>query len=120
RLMIYSTVSWYLCLLLFVSQRTETFCMLALFGAGLSQSLSMISLVLLLVQTSERRLRGRVMGVRMLAIYSLPIGLVAAGWLIPRFGYPAVATGYAASGLVLTVVIWLVWRRCLWQVQPSA
>jgi hypothetical protein len=41
--------------------------------AGLNQSLSMVALSILLLRTSsEERFRGRVMGVRMLAIYTLP------------------------------------------------
>ncbi len=71
----------------------------------------MLSLALMLLRTSDPHLRGRVMGVRMLAIYSLPIGLTAAGSLIPMFGYPATASGYAILGIILTLAIGWGWRR---------
>jgi hypothetical protein len=65
----------------------------------------------MLLRTSQPHIRGRVMGVRMLAIYSLPIGLTVAGSLIPIYGYPATASGYAILGIVLTTLIGWFWRR---------
>jgi hypothetical protein len=42
----------------------------------------MVSLQITLLREAGERFRGRVMGVRMMAIYSLPLGLLAAGPLI--------------------------------------
>jgi hypothetical protein len=39
----------------------------------------MLALSIMLLRSSDQRFRGRVMGVRMLAIYTLPLGLLAAG-----------------------------------------
>ena len=55
--------------------------------AGFAQSLSMVALTVILLRSSDPRLRGRIVGVRMLAIYSLPLGLLAAGALIERIGF---------------------------------
>ncbi len=68
--------------------------------AGVFQSLAMVSLTVILVREAGQRFRGRVMGVRMMAIYSLPVGLLVAGALIERIGFAATATLYAAFGLV--------------------
>ena len=57
----------------------------------------------------------RVMGVRTLAIYGLPIGLMLAGVLIDRVGFPLTNTLFALVGLLLTVAIGLRWRDVLWQ-----
>jgi hypothetical protein len=54
------------------------------------------------------------MGVRMMAIYSLPVGLLAAGALIERIGFAATATLYAGLGLALTIVIAFRWRAVMW------
>ena len=60
------------------------------------------------------------MGVRMLAIYSLPLGLLAAGPLIDAFGFHVTASLYAVIGLVFTVLIALRWRAHMWPaVQPT-
>ncbi len=60
------------------------------------------------------------MGVRMLAIYSLPLGLLAAGALIDEIGFAATGTLYAATGLALMLTIVLHWRADLWHVHAPA
>ena len=55
------------------------------------------------------------MGVRMMAIYSLPLGLLAAGALIDRIGFRAMASLYAVVGLVFTLIIALRWPTVLWR-----
>jgi hypothetical protein len=51
--------------------------------------------------------------VRMMVIYGLPIGLMAAGSLIDWIGYPATGTLYAASGFAAVAAIALHWRADL-------
>jgi hypothetical protein len=60
-----------------------------------------------------------VTGVRMMAIYSLPLGLLLAGTLIPWIGFHATASLYAIVGLVCTGVIWAKWRASLWRSGPT-
>ena len=62
-----------------------------------------------------RRACARVIGVRMLAVYGLPLGLLAAGLLIPRVGYRNALTLYTTLGLGVTILIGLVWRAALWR-----
>ena len=88
--------------------------------AGFLQSLAMISIAVILMRAASEHFRGRVMGVRMLAIYSLPIGLVAAGSLIGEIGFAATGTLYALAGLVLMLVIVLHWRADLWPAHAPA
>jgi hypothetical protein len=84
------------------------------------QSLSMVALTVILVREAGQRFRGRVMGVRMLAIYSLPVGLLIAGALIERIGFALTATLYAAIGLAFTVIIAVYWREHMWPaLQPT-
>jgi hypothetical protein len=59
-------------------------------------------------------MRGRVMGVRMLAIWGLPLGLVAAGPLIAQLGYAATTLLYTGLGLAATLAIGYRWRHALW------
>jgi hypothetical protein len=60
------------------------------------------------------------MGVRMLAIYSLPLGLLAAGSLIGGIGFAATASLYAAAGLALMLAIAAHWRADLWNIHAPA
>ena len=120
RLLIGATLTWYAMLLVFVEIKAMPIAMLCLMLAGMAQSLSMISAAVILMRTASVRLRGRVMGVRMMVIYGLPLGLLAAGSLIDLIGYTAMGTLYAASGLLTMVAIALHWRAELWPVHAPA
>jgi hypothetical protein len=111
---------WYLTLLVFVQIQTLTAAIACLMLAGFSQSLTMISLAVILMRTANEHLRGRVMGVRMMVIYSLPLGLLAAGSMIDSFGFALTGTAYATAGLALIVAIALRWRADLWDVRAPA
>jgi predicted MFS family arabinose efflux permease len=120
RMMIASAVLWHVLLLFFAQMQTLSSGVVALLIAGVFQSLTMVSLTVILVRESGQRFRGRVMGVRMMAIYSLPVGLLIAGALIERIGFAATATLYAAVGLAFTIIIALRWREHLWPaVEPT-
>jgi Na+/melibiose symporter-like transporter len=114
RTMLLACALWYLCLFGFVATRQPALAMLLLAAAGACQSTGMLALSMLLLRGSDQRFRGRIMGVRMLAIYPLPLGLLLAGALIPRIGYGWTAQLMLGSGLLLALVIGLAWRRQLW------
>lgn len=114
RLMILSTAVWYVLLILFAQAQSIPVAIACLMMAGFAQSLSMIALAVILLRSAGERLRGRVMGVRMMAIYGLPVGLLVAGPLIEQFGFVPTASAYAAVGLFFTFVIALRWREELW------
>lgn len=120
RLMIKAAILWHTCLLAFAFTTNYWLGMVLLLCAGFMQSLSMVSLALMLLRTSEPSIRGRVMGVRMLAIYSLPLGLLLAGTLIPKIGYVATAGGYAGLGIALTIFIAVFWRKNIWEPGSAA
>ena len=120
RTMMLGAVVWYLCLLGFALPISVPVAYALLMGAGVAQSLSMISLSIILLRTSDERFRGRVMGARMLAIYTLPIGLLLAGPLIPAIGYRSLVALYVALGLLLLAAIALVWHHELWPREARA
>jgi predicted MFS family arabinose efflux permease len=120
RLMIGAAVAWYAMLLVFAQIQTVPAAMACLMLAGFSQSLTMISIAVILMRSASEHFRGRVMGVRMMVIYGLPLGLLAAGSLIDLIGFAATGTLYAASGLALMLVIVLHWRADLWHLHAPA
>jgi hypothetical protein len=75
----------------------------------------MISMTASLLTAAGERFRSRVMGVRMLAVYGLPLGLMAAGALIDLIGYPTTISALAVVGLAFTLLIGLKWRASLWR-----
>jgi MFS family permease len=119
RMMIVFALVWYAMLLVFVHTRTPVSGSVALILAGLAQSLSLVPMSAMLLHGAGA-FRGRVMGMRMLAIYGLPIGLTAAGALIDRIGFATTATLYCGVGFALTMLIAIHWRGVLWPLQAQA
>ena len=115
RLMIVAAVVWHILVLIFAQVETMASAIVVLVLCGFAQSLTMVCHTVILLRASSQRYRGRVMGVRMLAIYSLPLGLVAAGGLIDWIGFRATASLYAIVGLTFTILIAIRWRASLWQ-----
>jgi hypothetical protein len=120
RLMLGSAALWFAMLVAFGQMTHMLFGTTFLFLAGLVQSLCMISMVVLILRTATAEVSGRVMGVRILAIYSLPLGLLTAGWLIERIGFASTVSGYALFGLMMVIVIALRFHADLWRVEAPA
>jgi MFS family permease len=118
RVMILSAVAWYAALLVFAQMRVASGGLAMLIVAGFAQSYCMVTLAVLLLRNTPEKFRGRIMGVRMLVIYSLPMGLLGAGALIERIGFSATATCYALAGLLIVLAIAVRWRNELWH--PAA
>jgi hypothetical protein len=107
-------------LMVFVEIRTMPVAMACLVLAGMAQSMSMIAAAVILMRAASAHLRGRVMGVRMMVIYGLPLGLLPAGSLIDLIGYSATGTAYAVAGFIAMMAIALRWRGDLWPVHAPA
>jgi hypothetical protein len=80
----------------------------------------MISIAVILMRSAAENFRGRVMGVRMMVIYGLPLGLMAAGSLIDAIGFAATGTLYVVAGLALMLTIILRSRADLWSEHAPA
>jgi predicted MFS family arabinose efflux permease len=119
RLMVSSMMIWYALLLIFPLLPSPHTGMVVLLIAGFAQSLAMVPMSVILLRTAEDRLRGRVMGVRMLAVYSLPIGLLTAGVLIQYLGFGATVALYCAVGVSCVLLVALRWRDHLWEEEPG-
>ncbi len=120
RVMIISALIWYGCLLLFAQMATLRGGAVLLAIVGFAQSFCMVTLAVVLMRLADARFRGRVMGVRMLAIYGLPVGLLMSGVLIDHVGFRATATLYALLGLAFTLLLAAYWRADLWRAQTPA
>jgi MFS family permease len=113
------TVCWYVLLAAFGHVQSMGVGLLVLLAAGFAQSVAMISMTATLLTATAGAFRARVQGVRMLAVYGLPLGLLTAGALIGRIGYPLTITALAAVGLAFTGLIGVKWRAAMWR-RPRA
>ena len=120
RTMLWSGALWFLALLLFGQTTTLGIGLVLLFITGFVQSFCLTPLAAVMLRSSDEAMRGRVMGVRMLAIWGLPLGLLASGPIIASLGYSATTLLYAGLGLAATLAIAYRWRQALWHRSAAA
>ena len=111
RAMIGGAITWFAAIVLFGQTSSMAAGLPLLFVSGAAQSYCMTPLAALMLRSASAEMRGRVMGLRMLAVWGLPLGLVAAGPVIQHFGYVACTLLYGAGGLAATLAIAHRWRR---------
>jgi hypothetical protein len=120
RIMLWTAAVWFGALLLFGQTRSLALGLSLIFIAGFAQSLCLTPLAAVMLRASSDDMRGRVMGLRMLAIWGLPLGLLAAAPLIERLGFSASTLIYAVLGLAAVLAIGLRWRHALWRATAPA
>ncbi len=113
RVMVAGIVLWHLVLLLFARLDSITPAMLAITAFGFSSSLAMVSMSVVLLSRAPEEFRGRVMGVRALAVYGLPVGLLVGGFLAQWLGAQTALVISSIAGLGLTGVALVVWPSLL-------
>jgi MFS family permease len=120
RMMLTFTAAWFAALLVFAHTERHIDGILVLLLTGCAQSMSQVPMAALLLRTSNEQFRGRIMGIRMLAIYGNVPGLLLSAPLIAHIGYPTTATVYCAFGLLVMLIIALRWRAHLWRLDAPA
>ena len=120
RMMIVYTFGWYALLLIFAWVDVLAVGIVVLILAGLCQTLALVPLSIMLLRSSDPQMRSRILGLRMLAIYGLPMGLLASGPLIEAFGYAMTATGYGIFGVIATALIAWRWYADVWRPDAAA
>jgi hypothetical protein len=120
RAMLWSSGLWFAAVLVFGQTTVFSLGLALLFAAGFVHSFCMTPLAAVMLRSSDESMRGRVMGVRMLAIWGLPLGLLAAGPLIAWIGYAATTLLYSGLGLAATIAIAYRWRQALWHRSAAA
>jgi len=114
RVVLSSAAIWFLGIVLLGQTRAMGAGLVLLFFSGFVQSYCLTPLAGVMLRSASAEMRGRVMGIRMLAIWGLPLGLLAAGPLIAGLGYAAATLIYAGLGLAATLAIGHRWRHALW------
>jgi Na+/melibiose symporter-like transporter len=120
RAMLAGAIAWFTLNFAFSWIETPFWGEVVLFLAGFVQSFCMIPMAVLLLRVADPKFRGRVMGVRMLAVYGLPIGLLLSGPLVERVGFSLTGSLYSLLGIVFTLLIAVSWRAHLWHPAAAA
>ncbi|MFC7739418.1 MFS transporter [Roseomonas sp. GCM10028921] len=114
RMMLVFSVIWHGLVILFGQIGSLIGGLLLLPVIGGVQVLCVLPMSVLLLRGSPPALRGRIMGMRSLAVYGLPIGLLCSGPLIDQLGFPATAAVYGTLGIIGTLLVLTIWRAHLW------
>lgn len=120
RTMLIAALLWFGLNVAFAWARTPAIGAPLLFATGFVQSFCMVPMAVLLLRRSEPAFRGRVMGVRMLAVYGLPLGLLLSGPLVEAWGFAVTASIYSLVGIALTLLIAARWRAHVWHREAAS
>ena len=120
RMMIVFSLAWYAMLLVFARTPDPAIGIPVLVLTGFVQCLGMVPATAMLLRNSDDQFRGRIMGIRMLALYGNLPGLLLSAPLIAGIGYPNTATLYCAIGILFTLIIAVHWRAQLWRLDAPA
>ena len=103
--MLIGSVAWHASIILVSQMRWFGPSVGMLLLIGVSQSFTMVTMSVVLLGATSPELRGRVMGLRSLAVYGLPIGLLVSGAVAERFGVPVAFLINGGVGIILTAAI---------------
>ncbi len=105
---------WFVLLAIFAVITQIEFGLAILFIIGIVQSFTMLSMASLIIGSAAAELRGRVLGVRMLAVYGLAMALPIAGVLIEAIGYTNTTWIFVMIAIAVTSAIAFNWRHVFW------
>ena len=104
KILIFFMIIWHL--LMFATSlfpvKTIMFVLLILFGSA--TSISMILLTMLILSITEKKMIGKIMGIRQLAIFAFPFGLVIGGYMIDQLGIVYSIQIIGIFGLLISII----------------
>ena len=104
-----ASAMWHVAIIVMAYMRWFTVSLPVLFFAGLAQGFAMITMTMMILTLTPAEMRGRVLGLRHLAVYGLPLGLFFSGFVAQRYGVSValVVNGVAGIGaLALATLRW--------------
>ena len=105
KLIFVSLIFWHCTMLVTSIINNKIILGIILFAYGTAGSISMISMAVLILSISKKQMIGRIIGVRQLAIFTLPIGLIISGYLIDIIGIIISIQVVASIGIILTLIL---------------
>lgn len=117
RTMLLATGAWFVLTIAFGQARSVTAGAITLAFIGFVQNLCVIPLSAVMLRSAGDEIRGRVMGMRMLAVWGLQPGLLLSAPLIGTVGFAMTTWLFALAGLAFTALIAVRWRSNLWDIR---
>jgi len=113
RLMVFGCIFWHVAIFSIAFSTYFYVSVSIVLLAGIFQSFSMVIMAMLILRYTSEDMRSRVLGVRQLAVYGLPLGLVISGFVSENFDVVAALIGNAVVGLILLAFVLITWPRPL-------
>ncbi|MFQ6027870.1 MAG: MFS transporter [Dehalococcoidia bacterium] len=108
KLMILAVVVWHSAILLFAQSDTFYLSLAILVVIGGGWASTQVFLLSALLRTTQSEYRGRVIGLRSLAIYAFALGSMSSGAMAGLWGAPRAATVVGVMGISLVLVLGIV------------
>ena len=105
KLMILSVVVWHGSMLVFAFSTSFYLSLAILLVTGAAFSSTQVMMLTAMLRTTQAEFRGRVLGLRVLAIYAYAFGGAGAGWMAGAWGAPASAMIIGITGAALTLAL---------------
>ena len=104
KILVFFMIIWHLLMIAtsLFPVKTIMFVLLILFGSA--TSISMILLTMLILSITEKKMIGKIMGIRQLAIFAFPIGLVLGGYMIDQLGIVYSIQIIGIFGLLISII----------------
>ena len=116
RALILLTIAWHLITLAIAPSPYYPLTLALFFVWGVFGGSAFVMLMLGLLAQTPSAFRGRVLGLRGLAIFGLPAGLVLGGWLAQAFSVQTMLIVHGTMGLGMVALAYLLWPK-LWSMR---
>ncbi len=105
QIMVWGTFAWSLLVLIFALIPNYEIALGALILIGILQTISLTNMTIMLLNTSSPNMRGRIMGLRSLAVAPHFFGGLLAGAVAEHFGAPEAAIVCGVIGMAVTLAV---------------
>ena len=113
RAMIVGSILWHIGILVMAYMQWFAISLPVLFFVGISQSFAMVTMAMMLLKYTSEEMRGRVLGLRQLAVYGLPVGVLISGFVAENVGASLALIFNGVLGLFILVFAILKWPEML-------
>tara|TARA_Y100000814_G_scaffold77695_1_gene49753 strand:+ start:137 stop:988 length:852 start_codon:yes stop_codon:yes gene_type:complete len=113
KLMIAGSFLWHIAILLMAGIKLFYASLPVLMFIGIFQSLSMVTMAVMILQYTGYQMRGRVLGLRQLAVYGLPVGLLLSGFVADEIGVIWALVLNGTMGIALLGGVLFKWPQVL-------
>jgi MFS family permease len=113
RAMIVGSICWHIGILIMAYMQWFYVSLPVLFFVGISQSFAMVTMAMMLLKYTSAEMRGRVLGLRQLAVYGLPVGVLISGFIAENSGASLALMFNGLIGLFILVLAIVKWPEML-------